>query len=184
VTLDAAEGVFEVTMSRDVWVTSGAITVDDVDVSPGTRVVEVPISTRTSVPVDYMDLPLQWDNPADLTLDSVSTVGLRAESFPAPQWRDLDVENGRGCLRVWTVDSLAMAPGEGELLALVFSVDPEPSAAHSTIRLAEHGSCRMRFVTDRGPYHPRVTNGSVEICEPPNCRDTVSVRRSPGRRHP
>jgi hypothetical protein len=131
-----------------------------------------------------MDLPLQWDNPDDLTLESVSTVGLRAESFPAPQWRDVDVDNGRGCLRVWTVDSLAMPPGEGELLALVFSVDPDLSSEHNTVRLEEYGSCRMRFVTDRGAYVPRVTNGSVQICEPPDCRRTVGVRRSPGRRHP
>jgi hypothetical protein len=184
VTLDAAEGVFGATFSRDVWVTSGAITLDDVQVPPGTRVVEVPVSTTTSVPVDYMELPLQWDGPADLVLESVSTVGLRSEAFPAPRWLDLDEENGRGCLRVWTVDSLAMPPGEGQLLALVFSVEPDLNSVNNAVRLEEFGSCRMRFVTDRGPYSPRVTNGSVQICEPPNCRGTIAVRRAPPRRRP
>jgi hypothetical protein len=165
-------------------VTSGAITLDDVQVPPGTRVVEVPVSTTTSVPVDYMELPLQWDGPADLVLESVSTVGLRSEAFPAPRWLDLDEENGRGCLRVWTVDSLAMPPGEGQLLALVFSVEPDLNSVNNAVRLEEFGSCRMRFVTDRGPYSPRVTNGSVQICEPPNCRGTIAVRSAPPRRRP
>lgn len=183
VTIDSAEGQFEATMSRDVWAYSGAVTIDNVEAPPGTQVVRVPISTANSVPVDFIDLPLRWDGPAGLVLDSVSTAGLRSAPFPAPRWLDLDIENGRGCLRVLTFNSLAMPPSEGELLELVFSVDTDLSYANNFIRLDDYGECSARFVTDRGSYVPRVTDGSVMICEQQACRRPV-VRRPTGRRGP
>ena len=184
VMLDAAEGEFAATMSRDVWVHDDTAAIENVEVSPGLSLIRVPIHTRTSVPVDSIDLPLHWSGSADLVLESVSTVGLVSESFPAPQWLDLDVANRRGCLRVWTVDSLAMEPGDGVLLDLLFSVDAGVRFANDDIRLADYGSCRMRFVTDRGPYVPRVSNGSVLICEEPDCAYADAMRRPSGRLQP
>jgi len=184
VTLDASEGEFAATMSRDVWVHADTLVIDNVEASPGSGLISVPIRTRTSLPVDYVDLPLHWDGPANLALDSVNTAGLVSESFPIPQWLDLDVANRRGCLRLRTVDSLAMPPGEGVLLDLWFSVDPSLSFADNTIRLADFGSCRTQFVTDRGPYLPSVSNGSVLICEELDCAYADAIRRPSGRRQP
>lgn len=182
VTLDAAEGEFAATMSRAVWVHNDAVSIENVEAVPGTDLISVPVHTRTSVPVDFIDLPLHWDGPANLVLDAASTVGLRSELFPAPQWRDLDVVNQRGCLRLWTVDSLAMDPGEGVLLDLLFSVDPGLRFADNDIRLEDYGDCRVQFMTDRGPYGPLVSNGSVLICEEPDCSYADAVRRPSGRR--
>jgi hypothetical protein len=184
VMLDAAEGEFEATMSRDVWVYSGAAAVDDVEVPPGALTVEVPVSTTTSVPVDSVILPLHWDGPANLIIDSVSTAGLRSASFPPPRWLDLDPENGRGCLRIRTVDSLAMAPSEGELLKLVFTVGTDLDYANNEVRLADYGSCRLRFITDRGTYIPTAIDGSVRICEGRKCDRELAARRPTARRHP
>jgi len=129
-------------------------------------------------------LPLQWDGPANLVVDSVGTAGLRSASYPPPRWLDLDLENGRGCLRIRTVDSLAMPPSEGQLLALVFTVDTDLDYANNSVRLADYGNCRLRFITDRGPYVPQVINGSVQICEGRSCGRQRAVRRPFRRGHP
>jgi len=182
VTLAAAEGNFEATMSRDIWVHADSLSIDDVEVTPGTEPIRVPLRTRTSIPVDHVDLPLHWDGPADLVLDSVSTLGLISDSYPAPQWLDLDATNMRGCLRIWTVDSLAMEPGEGALLELRFSADPEKYFVKNDVRLADYGDCRLQLMTDRGPYRPQMSDGSVLICEGSDCERADVIRRPTGRR--
>ena len=178
VTLDAAEGIFEATMSRDVWVHTGAISVGLVEVSPGTRTISVPITAANSVPVDFIDLPLHWNGPADLILDAVST----SPAFPAAEWIDLNVENSRGCLRLWTVDGPAMAPGNREVATLEYSVNSDLDLVANSIRLDEYEECAVEFTTDRGPYVPTVEEGAIKFCEPEDCPLMGRIRRPAGRR--
>ncbi len=163
VTLSTAEGEFEATMSREVWVYADDLVIENRVVSPGDQPFGISIQVKTSIPVDSVYLPLAWDGQADLALDSVSTAGLRSASFPAPQWQDLDTANKRGCLRLRTVDSLAMEPGDGRLVNLWFTADPNLSTADNAIRVENYGTCQTRFVTDRGRYVPQVTNGHLSI---------------------
>ena len=178
VTVDAAEGIFEAKMSRDVWVHSGRISAGNIEVPPGTTSIEVPLSAENSVPVDYLDLPLAWNGPADMTLDAVST----SQAYPSPEWLELDVENRRGCLRIWTIDEFAMSPGEREIVALIFAVDSETALVENDIRFDDSDTCRLQFVTDRGPYVPEADNGSVKICDPDNCPLMGRIRRPSGHR--
>ena len=67
-----------------------------------------------------------------------------------------------------------MEPGDGGLLDVRFATDPDLSFADNDIRVEDYGTCQLQFVTDRGPYVPQVTNGSVQIRE-------EYVRRPTGR---
>ena len=122
--------------------------------------------------------------PAGLNLDSVSTDGLRSRDFPSPRWLHLDEVNGRGCLSLTTADLLAMEPGDGDLVDLLFTVDPDVDFVESPIRIESFEGCRLRFVTDRGPYAPELRDGSVTICGPPDCAGAESTRRPAGRHRP
>ena len=179
VTIDTAEGEFEAAMPREIWVHQGSISIANVEQTPGGSEVIVPVTITNSVPVDFVDLPLQWSGSDGLALDSVTTRG-----FPAAQWIERDPVNRRGCLRVWTVDDLALAPGEHHLANLFFTLDPSTSFASTSIRLEEYGECRALFVTDRGAFQPEAVNGSLLICEGATCAWADPVRRPFGRRQP
>ena len=77
-----------------------------------------------------------------------------------------------------------MEPGEGALLELRFSADPEKYFVKNDVRLADYGECRLQLMTDRGPYRPQASYGSVLICEEPDCSYADAIRRPSGRRRP
>ena len=180
VTVDAAEGIFEATMSRDVWVHAGRVWVDQVEVAPGTRTISVPISETNSVPVDFIDLPLHWNGPANLILEAVST----PSPFPAAEWIDLDVESSRGCLRIWTIDEFAVTPGSREVATLEFSVDSDLNLVANSVRLENFQGCTGEFATDRGSFVPDVEDGVINFCDPEDCPLMGRVRRTSRRLQP
>ncbi len=172
-TVDAVEGVYEADMAREVWVASGAATIGSVEARPGDPLVTVPVRIANSVPVDFITLPLHWDGPTGLTLESVSTAGLLLR-YP-PEWVDFDPEMERGCLRLSTFDTLAMPPGDTVLLNLEFSVDDDSRTGNHGIGLESYDGCRLEFSTDRGPYTPRAIDGRIFV-------RSTTTRSAPERR--
>jgi hypothetical protein len=166
VSLDAAEGTFNASMARDIWVHADTLKVGSIITEPGESF-KIDISVHNSVPISLVEMLLFWIGPADLTLDSASTAGLRTESAPFVDWIYLDHYLKMGKLRICTVDSsLAMKPDTGAIISLWFSPDPEITCTENEIRI-EPGIYKTTFTTIRGLYNPSSISGSVLIGQQP-----------------
>ncbi len=163
VMLDAAEGTFDIKIARDIWVHADTLKIQNVTVE-SLEPFKVDISVDNSLPIDLIEIPLFWDGPANLTLDSASTVGLRTESAPLVDWISLLHFYKRGCLRICPVNSsLAMGPGTGAIVSLWFTPDPEVVSAETEIRIGPYGHNNTIFSTIRGSYNPGSLGGLVQI---------------------
>jgi hypothetical protein len=125
------------------------------------------LRVNNSVPVDYVDVPLRWDGPGDLSLDSVTTTGLRTEACPAPQQLHLDPVGKAGYWRLHTVlDHRAMEPDTGAILSAWFTPESDTGYVVNLVRVAPYLSYELDFVTVRGTYRPETSTGAVVVCRP------------------
>ncbi len=97
--------------------------------APGETVVIV-ISAYNSVPVQIIDIPVEYAGDLNLTCDSVSRVGCRTDYFEIQQYTHYDPSNKRFTVRLissYTDTPPELAPGQGDIAKLYMKVDPGAS---------------------------------------------------------
>ncbi|MDX9856916.1 MAG: M20/M25/M40 family metallo-hydrolase [candidate division Zixibacteria bacterium] len=100
----------------------------------GTRVV-VDVRGRNTVPVNYLEVPVEYTGTLGAVFDSATTVGTRASHMQPPVWLHWDPARFRKTVMVQSVDANPasfLPPGDGLLIRLHFTVPGDAQLGEST----------------------------------------------------
>ncbi len=132
----------------------------------GTRL-EVPVSVRNSAPVRYMRLPIDYNGPVDLLLDSFSTAGCRTDYFQKVSAVHADLIGKRLTLQLISSELQTapyLEPGEGPVVRLFFTVpDQDHHGEVTTIDVDGYLSYTPLLSWPLLEWTPKTLNGSVTL---------------------
>jgi PKD repeat protein len=136
---------------------------DSVQVELG-EVVEVVISATNTLPLDELEIPVEYDGEIDLALapDYWSTVGCRTENMDDQEVVHLDPFNKRMTFKLANQAGDDLPAGQGPVLKLYFEIDSPPSVNQATeIALDGYSTREPWFRSDILDYQPALTNPVV-----------------------
>jgi choice-of-anchor B domain-containing protein len=145
--------------------------VENVSAPAGSQV-QVDIYGANSHPIHRFQIPIFYDGPANLTLDSVSKVGLRSETMEKidtlsvnPITRELAL-----ALIASTTDvNAALDAGSGPILSLFFTVPGGAADGPNAINIQDVNGVVQSYSDPCAlVVTPAVTAGSIEVT-PPGC---------------
>ncbi len=129
--------------------------------------VEVAIYGCNTVPLNLIKIPVEYQGPMGLTLDSFSTAGCRTEYFDNVSKISSDIVNRRAAFKIdnnpggSTPD---LEPGEGIILKIYFTISPSAPFGYSTpIILDGYSSYMPNYISPYLSYTPIVVEGSVAL---------------------
>ncbi len=131
------------------------------EADPG-QVVEMPIYARNSSPLTSLQIPIEYEGNLGLTLDSVSTVGLRTENMV------INLLDANPVAKTTTVELATSGAGQyldegtGPIATLHFTLSPIASAADTTVITFDgYDSYLPVFSGPIVTYNPEVVAGMV-----------------------
>ncbi len=127
--------------------------------------VAVEMYARNTRPVRQIVIPFSWnDGPLSLTFDSVSTNGLRTESFGTLSQVSVDPINHRAAYSlIKNVSGPLLAPGTGPVLTLYFTINSGPSATPHPITMPSFNGLTPLFATDIISFVPDTLSGEITL---------------------
>jgi len=179
-----APGMFDITITVDadgversfthdnyIIALADSLAGDKPSVEPDLTAVMI-LSARNTVPLRKINIPVEYGGAMGLTLDSVSTVGCRTESMEQVEYFHYDPTNHRATVTLLSNDdALYLAPGDGPVLKLHFSVPPStPSGQIVSVLLDGYTYYEPQFEGMGHVYTPVCTDGMVLMyaCGDPN----------------
>ncbi len=126
--------------------------------------VAVDIYARNTRPLTQLVIPFSWSGPASLNFDSVSTVGLRTETFAAPSQISIDPFNKRAAYSLTeTAPGAALAAGVGVVLRVYFTITGGAGATPHPITMPSYNGITPLFATDIVNFIPDTLSGAVTV---------------------
>ncbi len=147
------------------YVLADTMWVDSVPGFPGGDV-RVDVYASNTVPLSQIIIPVQYDGPFNLTLDSVSKAGLRTDYFEELNLIGSDAANKRkaySLISSFFGSSPPLAPGSGPILSLYFSVGGGASGGSNPISLGPFGAFSPTFAQACINYAPDTLTGYIYI---------------------
>lgn len=130
------------------------------------ELVEVTVSGGNCVPIRAVIVPIEYDGPLDLSLDSLSLDGCRFEGFADIRTIHTDLNLKRTTVRVLVDSALpdsCLETGRGELLRLFFRIGPDALVGDSnTIHIDGYESLQPQYTTPQFSYRPTGLSGSIQ----------------------
>ncbi len=142
---------------------------------------EVDIYASNAIPLDYLQIPVEYSGTLDITLDSFSTLGCRTESFDSVKQTNLDPVNKRSNFKIWNseLSTPPLEPGNGTVLKLYFTVPPSASPGQSASIVLDGYSSKLPYFGSPyiELYSPVTVSGTVStmICGDVNGSNTVNI---------
>ncbi|MBD3257182.1 PKD domain-containing protein [candidate division GN15 bacterium] len=130
------------------------------------QIVRVDVSLRNYVPVNEIMLPFTWDGPWELSYDSMSTTGLRSADFETATHLNTDMYRRRAIIQLQKTSAGGeyLAPGDGPVLSLWFTVEDAPAGTSNPIDFTAYGGYQLQLETYAGYYDPlEALPGSVRL---------------------
>lgn len=122
-------GVRRAYRSRHVYVVADTIMGAEISGTVGSAVA-IPINLTNYVPLNGINIPVEYDGAIDLTFDSLSTVGCRTENFEICELSADDPSSKRMKIRLMAcqTDFLAkeLQPGTGPVVVAYFTISNTP----------------------------------------------------------
>lgn len=126
-------------------VLADTLTADTVEAEAGDTV-QVSVHARTTIPLEHIDLPVEYDGELDLELVGWSTEGCRSDGFEFKQNSHYDPVNSRSTYRLFNIGGgTPMPPGEGPIMRLSFAVAESPLEGQITDIAIDGYSGRQPF---------------------------------------
>ncbi|MDF1543804.1 MAG: choice-of-anchor B family protein [bacterium] len=139
--------------------------VEHVQATPGGDV-RVDVHAVNNLPMRQFIIPFDWNGPYNLTLDSVSTAGLRTEYFEDQIFNGQNFANKKASYRL-TSSNFGSSPdlpvGSGPILSLWFSVPFGVSGGPNPVILTPYNDKIPLFVYHCLIYEPATVDGSVGL---------------------
>lgn len=122
VTLQVDTGDETLERSLHIFVLADTLIAPEVMITPGNSY-EVEIYARNSIPLNMIQVPIEYAGTLPLTYDSFSTAGCRTEYFDQQIIVNNDPSNKRAAFRLYNADDTPdLEPGSGSVLKIYFSV--------------------------------------------------------------
>jgi PKD repeat protein len=129
--------------------------------------IEVEIYANNAVPLDIIRIPVEYQGPLGLTLDSFTTAGCRTEHFDDVSQISSDAINRLAYFRIMNnyMSGTANLPaGSGIILKLYFTLSPSaPIGYENPIILDGYSDKELEFVCNATTYTPYDVDGSVSV---------------------
>ncbi|MEW5924241.1 MAG: dockerin type I domain-containing protein [Candidatus Zixiibacteriota bacterium] len=149
-------------------------------------VVEVIIDARSTIPLNYLRIPVEYAGSLNLTLDSFSTSGCRADCLESKTMSDSDPTNRRATFLLRNINletAVDMPEGFGPVLKLYFTIDPAAVEGQSApvildgylTNLPRFKGMPNYYLVD---YNPGTIDGSISlpfVCGDCNGSGTVNL---------
>jgi len=148
----------EVILADTLWV-------DSVAASPGTHI-RVDVHATNTQPLAQLTIPISWAGPYSMTLDSVSTAGLRTDYFQSKQLIGSDLAHQRIAYQLTASPSGALPdldPGSGPVLSLFFTVPYGVSEPGNDVVITPYNSTIASFSNTCIQYLPDTVSGAVTV---------------------
>jgi len=148
----------EVILADTIWV-------DSVAANPGTHV-RVDVHAANSQPLAQLTIPISWAGPYNMTLDSVSTAGLRTDYFQGKQYIGSDLSNKRIAYQLTASPSGVLPdlePGAGPVLSLYFNVPSGVTDPANPVAIKPYNSIVATFSNSCIQYLPDTLSGAVTV---------------------
>lgn len=165
--ISATDGNDYLTVQSDlVYAMAETLIVATASAGPSERV-RVDISINNHVPLNSVTIPFTWDGPLFLTLDEVSTVGLRTSDLTVANGgifeKNNDFGNKRAIRVLVTPLNQPIQPGSGPILTLYFNTPPFQIPGDNPIDIISYGLTDPGLLVTPGVYLPSTVNGSVSM---------------------
>lgn len=133
-------------------------------VSESGEAVQIQIYMRNSVAISQMVIPFSWTGDFDLSVNSISTTGLRTEYFEIAQLSGYDPFNNRAA--IWMVSSTdnsfpALAPDTGAVVTLNLTPSSPATGEVTDLTIGSWGPFSLYATSSYGSYQPTAQAGSV-----------------------
>ena len=128
--------------------------------------VELDLYARNILPLRLIRIPVMYDGPLMLTLDSFSTTGCRTEYFAISTYSHYDAWNRRATIRLETSSTPGvipdLSPGSGMIVRLFFTVGSgAPTNQTNPVHFDGYLSYLPTFISSRATYSPRTLSGEI-----------------------
>ena len=164
--VNAMDGALKRTRKNYVIALSDSLKAPEIAIKPG-NICALEISCRNIMPLDYIQIPLEYAGTAEILLDSISTAGCRTEHFDTVTEVYSDEVNKRKTFRIYNFrdDTPYMDPGSGPILNLYFTIPSSIGGGQSVpIALDGFSSENPEFGgAFLASYTPAVVNGEINI---------------------
>ncbi|MBD3403147.1 choice-of-anchor B family protein [candidate division GN15 bacterium] len=168
-------------MERRSVITTDTIFGDTVLTNPDEQVaVDVLIDNHT--PLSGINIPFTWTGPFGLTIDSVSTEGLRTDYFNQKTFTVYDPGNQRAAYAmIKGTDQPALPPGDGPILRIFFSVPPGASGAENLIDFSAFAQTQPEVMAACLQFTLETSPAVVKLGAPSCCEGgTGNINDDPG----
>ena len=135
-TIDDGENNHSLTRTSFVYAIADSLILSDVSGNRGESVC-ITVYGRNTLPMELIKIPIQYnDGDLELSFDSISTIGCRTNYFESQSVPQQDPFNKRMNVvliaRANVFSTPFLEPGEGEIVKLYFTVDPQAEVGQST----------------------------------------------------
>ncbi|HOD67568.1 MAG TPA: PKD domain-containing protein [candidate division Zixibacteria bacterium] len=163
VTIVTAHGAFTRTRSDYIWAQADTLIV------PGglgrvEESVRFDIGARNTQPVDRIRIPFDWNGPLSMSLDSVSTAGLRTADIANHGFLHCDPSNRCATYEVNPPPGQEILPDTGALLSIYFTCSSGYHGQTNPIAILSYGGYEPLLSCPQGPVVPILLPGELEIC--------------------
>ncbi|MCP4631847.1 MAG: PKD domain-containing protein [candidate division Zixibacteria bacterium] len=160
---DMDGGSFDDAKEDYIWVYADTIKIDSV-VAESDSQLRVDISMRNYVPIQILEIPISWDGLFGMTLDSVSTEGLRTNYLPLVELTGVYTSERRATVVLNSLTQTDIQPGSGAVASLYFTVPSDVSPGENPITISSYMQNSLSSITRKGTYQPESIDGNVKIC--------------------
>ena len=166
VSLQIVSGADTRHVTRSSFIVSLADTVQANTVSsPPGQSFEVLVSANNTIPLDYLRIPVEYDGPAGLSFDSISTVGCRTSYFEVVSLLHYDPFGRRLTAKLQPTSTNTqpdLSPGTGPILKLYFTASG-PSGQTSPLLLDGYSTYTPNFQGNLASYNAASLSGSLTV---------------------
>ncbi len=125
------------------------------------------LNAVTTIPINMLKIPVEYQGALGLTLDSFSTAGCRTEHFDYITMTSSDPVNRLAYFKIYNEYSSGtpgLDPGEGDVLKLFFTVQPlAPPGIDNPIIIDGYSSRTLSFTSPFFTYTPIDISGAVSV---------------------
>ena len=165
------------TVTKEMYIVAKADTIrgDTVSGLPGTTV-EYVVYANNSAPMEYLKIPVEYDNSFGMTLDSFSTAGCRTDYFERQEWLAYSPYYKQATVKLISSDydtSPDLPIGEGPVVKLYFSIPTWTTLGESAV-IGMDGYFLSEdylpsYYGDVANYYPGTKEGLITVGDDASC---------------
>ena len=153
----------------------------DSALAPPDSHVKIDVSFHNDNPLTGFNVPVSWAGSFGMTLDSISTFGLRTAYFPQQSYTAFDANNSRAGFGITSGNEPALPPGDGPVLSVYFTVPAGATGPENLVQFTPFGSLVPEVIMSCVQFQIETQPAVVVLDETSCCQGlTGNIDQDPG----